>query len=48
MVLSMLATPFILAKSDAIVMRFSANEWMMQSLALTTHWPPAPWACRST
>jgi len=35
MVLSMLAAPFILAKSDAIVMRLSANEWMMQSLALT-------------
>ncbi|QNB09070.1 potassium transporter [Herbaspirillum frisingense] len=35
MVLSMLATPLILAKSDAIVMRFSANEWMLQSLALT-------------
>ncbi|MBI3285355.1 MAG: cation:proton antiporter [Burkholderiales bacterium] len=35
MVLSMLASPFILAKSDMIVMRFSANEWMMQSLALT-------------
>ena len=35
MVLSMLASPFILAKSDAIVMKFSANEWMMQSLALT-------------
>ncbi|MFZ6769123.1 monovalent cation:proton antiporter-2 (CPA2) family protein [Undibacterium sp. Di26W] len=35
MVLSMLASPFILAKSDVIVMKFSANEWMMQSLALT-------------
>jgi CPA2 family monovalent cation:H+ antiporter-2 len=35
MVLSMLLTPFILAKSDAIVMKLSANEWMMQSLALT-------------
>jgi monovalent cation:H+ antiporter-2, CPA2 family len=35
MVLSMLITPFILAKSDAIVMKLSANEWMMQSLALT-------------
>ncbi|MFZ6674570.1 monovalent cation:proton antiporter-2 (CPA2) family protein [Undibacterium sp. Xuan67W] len=35
MVLSMLASPFILAKSDAIVMKLSANEWMMQSLALT-------------
>lgn len=35
MVLSMLATPFILAKSDAIVMKLSRNEWMMQSLALT-------------
>ncbi|RYE96813.1 MAG: potassium transporter, partial [Oxalobacteraceae bacterium] len=35
MVLSMLITPFILAKSDAIVLKLSANEWMMQSLALT-------------
>ena len=35
MVLSMLVAPFILNKSDAIVMKLSANEWMMQSLALT-------------
>jgi CPA2 family monovalent cation:H+ antiporter-2 len=35
MVLSMLAAPFIIAKSDAIVMKLSANEWMLQSLALT-------------
>lgn len=35
MVLSMLVAPFIIAKSDAIVMKLSANEWMMQSLALT-------------
>jgi CPA2 family monovalent cation:H+ antiporter-2 len=35
MVLSMLISPFILAKSDAIVMKLSANEWMTQSLALT-------------
>jgi CPA2 family monovalent cation:H+ antiporter-2 len=35
MVLSMLAAPFIIDKSDAIVMKLSANEWMMQSLALT-------------
>ena len=35
MVLSMLAAPFLLAKSDAIVMKLSANEWMLQSLALT-------------
>lgn len=35
MVLSMLISPFILAKSDVIVMKLSANEWMMQSLALT-------------
>ncbi|MFX7793245.1 hypothetical protein ABTK00_22655, partial [Acinetobacter baumannii] len=34
MVLSMLATPFILAQSDAIVMKLSANEGMLQSLAL--------------
>ena len=35
MVLSMLAAPFLIAKSDAIVMKLSANEWMLQSLALT-------------
>lgn len=35
MVLSMLAAPFIIAKSDAIVMKLSANEWMMQSLTIT-------------
>ena len=35
MVLSMLAAPFIIEKSDTIVMKLSANEWMMQSLALT-------------
>ncbi|MGS0740922.1 cation:proton antiporter domain-containing protein, partial [Glaciimonas sp. GG7] len=35
MVLSMLAAPFILNNADAIVMKLSANEWMMQSLALT-------------
>lgn len=35
MVLSMLIAPFILAKADAIVMKLSTNEWMMQSLALT-------------
>ncbi|HEX8956805.1 MAG TPA: NAD-binding protein, partial [Burkholderiaceae bacterium] len=35
MVISMLIAPFVIAKSDAIVMKFSANEWMLQSLALT-------------
>jgi monovalent cation:H+ antiporter-2, CPA2 family len=35
MVLSMLLAPFIIAKSDAVVMKLSANEWMLQSLALT-------------
>ncbi len=35
MVLSMLASPFILAKSDAIALQFSSTEWMLQSLALT-------------
>lgn len=35
MVLSMLIAPFILEKSDAIVLKLSANEWMMQSLNLT-------------
>ncbi len=35
MVISMLLAPFIIAKSDAIVMKFSSSEWMLQSLALT-------------
>jgi CPA2 family monovalent cation:H+ antiporter-2 len=35
MVLSMLAAPFIIAQSDTIVLKLSANEWMLQSLALT-------------
>ena len=35
MVLSMVISPLILAKSNAIVMKLSANEWMMQSLTLT-------------
>jgi monovalent cation:H+ antiporter-2, CPA2 family len=35
MVLSMLIAPFILQKSDAIVLRLSATDWMEQSLALT-------------
>ncbi len=35
MVLSMLAAPFLIERSDAIVLKLSANEWMMQSLTLT-------------
>ena len=35
MVLSMLLAPFLIAQSDRIVLKFSANEWMMQSLNLT-------------
>ena len=35
MVLSMLAAPFIILNADQIVMRFSANEWIQQSLELT-------------
>jgi CPA2 family monovalent cation:H+ antiporter-2 len=36
MVLSMLATPFIVMYSDRIVMRLSASDWLMQSVQLTT------------
>lgn len=36
MVLSMLATPFIVLHSDRIAMRLSANDWLMQSVAMTT------------
>jgi CPA2 family monovalent cation:H+ antiporter-2 len=35
MVLSMLVAPFIIEKSDQIVMKMSSNEWMLQSLQLT-------------
>ncbi len=36
MVLSMLATPFLIMHSDRIVNRLSANDWLMQSVALTS------------
>jgi CPA2 family monovalent cation:H+ antiporter-2 len=36
MVLSMLATPFIVMYSNRIVARLSSTDWMMQSVALTT------------
>ncbi len=35
MVLSMIATPFLIIKSDAIVNRLISNDWLLQSLALT-------------
>ena len=36
MVLSMLLTPFIVQYSNRIVMRLSASDWLMQSVALTS------------
>ena len=36
MVLSMLATPFLIQYSNVIVNKFSASDWLMQSVALTT------------
>lgn len=36
MVLSMLATPFIVMASNRIVMRLSASDWLLQSVQLTT------------
>ena len=36
MVLSMLATPLIFMYSNRIVMRLSANDWLLQSVAMTT------------
>jgi len=36
MVLSMLATPFLVMYSNRIVMRLSASDWLMQSVAMTT------------
>jgi monovalent cation:H+ antiporter-2, CPA2 family len=35
MVVSMLATPFLIQYSNAIVLKIIRNEWMMQSLSLT-------------
>ncbi|MCG6952343.1 MAG: cation:proton antiporter, partial [Betaproteobacteria bacterium] len=34
MILSMLATPFVIAASDGIVLRFARSEWMLRSLQL--------------
>ncbi|MBA4174943.1 MAG: potassium transporter [Leptothrix sp. (in: Bacteria)] len=36
MVMSMLATPFLIMHSNRIVNRLSASDWLMQSVALTT------------
>ena len=36
MVLSMMATPFIVMYSNRIVMKLSASEWLLQSVQLTT------------
>ena len=36
MVLSMLASPFLINYSDRIVMRLSASDWLMQSVAMTS------------
>ncbi len=36
MVISMLATPFIIQWSNRIVMKLVANEWLLQSLQMTT------------
>ncbi len=36
MVLSMLATPFLVMYSNRIVMKLSASDWLMQSVALTS------------
>ncbi len=36
MVISMLATPFLIMASNRIVNRLSANDWLMQSVALTS------------
>ncbi len=35
MVLSMLATPFIIMKADWVVMKFVGSDWLMQSVAMT-------------
>jgi CPA2 family monovalent cation:H+ antiporter-2 len=35
MVLSMIATPFLVMNADRLVNRFVSNDWLLQSLALT-------------
>jgi CPA2 family monovalent cation:H+ antiporter-2 len=35
MVLSMIATPFLVMNADRLVSRFVSNDWLLQSLALT-------------
>jgi len=35
MVLSMLATPFIIMHADWVVMKLAGNDWLMQSVAMT-------------
>ena len=48
MVLSMLATPFIVMYSNRIVMQLSASDWLMQSVQLTTIAKQGDHAPRST
>ena len=36
MILSMLATPFIVQYSNRIVLKLSSNDWLLQSVAMTT------------
>ncbi|NDY91909.1 monovalent cation:proton antiporter family protein [Ideonella livida] len=36
MVISMLATPFVIQHANAVVMRLAASDWLMQSVQLTT------------
>ncbi len=36
MVLSMLATPFMILYSDRVVMRLASSDWLMQSVAMTS------------
>jgi len=35
MILSMIATPFLIGASDRIVLRFASSEWMLRSLEMT-------------
>jgi CPA2 family monovalent cation:H+ antiporter-2 len=35
MILSMLATPFLIGASDRIVLRFASSEWLLRSLEMT-------------
>ena len=47
MVLSMMATPFIIMHSNSLVMKVVASEWLQQSLQMTTIARKSPFSSRT-